>query len=178
MTYCAVATLSLLGHLDESGLQSVDGLTRWLVHRQVPFEKKDEMDEDDWQYILECGTEEEKADGTKVELGTDGRPIWGGFHGRCNKKADTCYSFWIGASLDVGLPSMCRELTGKDVDECTDVEEALLVRYQRESEVFAGEDAAYNRWLHEAATAGRKSRLVACSGIAQAGMEDGRLILI
>ncbi|KAF8252757.1 terpenoid cyclases/Protein prenyltransferase [Wilcoxina mikolae CBS 423.85] len=101
MTYCAVATLSLLGHLDESGLQSVEGLTRWLVHRQVPFEKKDEMDEDDWQYIQKYGTEEEKADGTKVELGTDGRPIWGGFHGRCNKKADTCYSFWIGASLDM-----------------------------------------------------------------------------
>ncbi len=24
-----------------------------------------------------------------------------GFNGRCNKKADTCYAFWVTASLDV-----------------------------------------------------------------------------
>ena len=103
MTYCAVAALSLLGHLDDSGLENIDGLVKWLVHRQVPFEKKDAMQDDDWQHIHDSGSEEEKADATKIELGTDGRPLWGGFHGRCNKKADTCYSFWIGASLDVSL---------------------------------------------------------------------------
>ena len=26
-----------------------------------------------------------------------------GFNGRCNKAADTCYTFWVGASLAVGL---------------------------------------------------------------------------
>ncbi|KAK5104811.1 geranylgeranyl transferase type-1 subunit beta, partial [Cryomyces antarcticus] len=26
---------------------------------------------------------------------------WAGFNGRCNKLADTCYAFWVGASLDV-----------------------------------------------------------------------------
>ncbi|KAA8906432.1 terpenoid cyclases/protein prenyltransferase alpha-alpha toroid [Sphaerosporella brunnea] len=101
MTYCAIAALSLLGRLDASGLQSVDSLTKWLVHRQVPFEEKDGMDEDDWQEILETGTEEEKEAAMRVERGADGRPIWGGFHGRCNKKADTCYSFWVGASLEI-----------------------------------------------------------------------------
>ena len=24
-----------------------------------------------------------------------------GFNGRCNKRADTCYAFWVGASLSV-----------------------------------------------------------------------------
>lgn len=105
MTYCAVAALSLLGHLDEeTGLQSIDGLVKWLVHCQVPFENKDELDEDEWAEVLESGTDEERADGARVKLGADGRPVWGGFHGRCNKNADTCYSFWIGASLDVGAP--------------------------------------------------------------------------
>jgi prenyltransferase beta subunit len=27
-----------------------------------------------------------------------------GFNGRHNKLADTCYSFWVGASLDVSFP--------------------------------------------------------------------------
>ena len=29
------------------------------------------------------------------------RPGAGGFQGRCNKDADTCYSFWIGGTLDM-----------------------------------------------------------------------------
>ena len=29
-----------------------------------------------------------------------------GFNGRCNKVADTCYAFWVGASLAVGLSQM------------------------------------------------------------------------
>ena len=32
-----------------------------------------------------------------------------GFLGRTNKKADTCYSFWVGASLKVGA-----EIRGHD----------------------------------------------------------------
>lgn len=105
MTYCAIAALSLLGHLNESGIESVEALTRWLVSRQVPFEKKDELGEEEREEALETGTEEEKLEISKVlskvELGTDGRPVWGGFNGRCNKLADTCYSFWVGASLDM-----------------------------------------------------------------------------
>ena len=29
---------------------------------------------------------------------------WAGFNGRCNKVADTCYSFWVGATLGVRTP--------------------------------------------------------------------------
>jgi geranylgeranyl transferase type-1 subunit beta len=127
-TYCAIAALSLLGHLDESGLQDFDGLTRWLVQRQVPFEDKDEMDDDDWKEIVEKGTEEQKAEGMRVQRGTDGRPLWGGFHGRCNKKADTCYSFWVGASLEVcSLVNVDRAAL---TTMAPDVEETLLDRCQ------------------------------------------------
>ena len=30
---------------------------------------------------------------------------YAGFNGRCNKPADTCYSFWVGGSLSVGQPT-------------------------------------------------------------------------
>lgn len=29
---------------------------------------------------------------------------WAGMNGRCNKPADTCYSFWAGGALAVRLP--------------------------------------------------------------------------
>ncbi|XP_037793002.1 geranylgeranyl transferase type-1 subunit beta-like [Penaeus monodon] len=59
-SYCAVATLQLMGKLD-SGLSNTQRqrLVRWLVSRLTE----------------------------------------GGFQGRPNKRADTCYTFWIGASL-------------------------------------------------------------------------------
>jgi len=50
---------------------------------------------------MESNDEEEKAKALKVEVSSDGKPLWGGFNGRTNKKQDTCYCFWIGASLDL-----------------------------------------------------------------------------
>jgi len=55
-TYCAVASLHLMGRLHE--LPKRDALIRWCLERQIT-----------------------------------------GFQGRINKDPDTCYSFWIGASL-------------------------------------------------------------------------------
>jgi len=57
-TYCAVASLWLMGRLDE--LDGREHLIRWLVLRQLA-----------------------------------------GFQGRTNKLQDTCYSWWIGASLQL-----------------------------------------------------------------------------
>ena len=34
-----------------------------------------------------------------------------GFNGRCNKKADTCYAFWVGASLAVSLAIKIKHLS-------------------------------------------------------------------
>lgn len=31
---------------------------------------------------------------------------WAGFNGRCNKVADTCYSWWVGGSLAVSKVSV------------------------------------------------------------------------
>lgn len=100
MTYCAVAALSLLGRL-EDGISNHEDLVRWLVQRQVPFEERHIMDDEEWADILATGTDAEKAAGIEIKLGADGKPIWAGFHGRCNKKADTCYSFWIGGALSI-----------------------------------------------------------------------------
>ena len=64
-TYCAIASLHLLGQLD---LASHSDTIFWLLKRQKS-----------------------------------------GFQGRVNKPEDTCYSFWIGASLDViFISSYCR----------------------------------------------------------------------
>ena len=100
MTYCALAALTLLDRVP--ALDDTPGLIRWLTTRQTPFQKKHEMDEDDLELLAIKGTPDAREEAEKVELCTDGRPRWGGFNGRCNKLADTCYSFWVGASLDVG----------------------------------------------------------------------------
>lgn len=58
-TFCAVASLSLMGRLEALG-KTKNKLIHWCVMQQ------------------------EK-----------------GFHGRMNKLDDTCYSFWVGATLAV-----------------------------------------------------------------------------
>ena len=59
-TFCAVASLVLMGQLEALPHTHLEGLKRWCVGRQIT-----------------------------------------GFQGRPNKPVDTCYSFWIGASLEV-----------------------------------------------------------------------------
>lgn len=60
-TYCAIASLCLMGRLEEALSQrELDRIRRWCIMRQ------------------QCG-----------------------FHGRPNKPVDTCYSFWVGATLEV-----------------------------------------------------------------------------
>lgn len=62
-TFCAVASLSLMGTLHSVlSEKQLDGLRRWCIMRQES-----------------------------------------GFHGRPNKPVDTCYSFWVGATLKVSL---------------------------------------------------------------------------
>lgn len=60
-TYCAIASLCLMGRLEETlSRRELDGIRRWCIMRQQS-----------------------------------------GFHGRPNKPVDTCYSFWVGATLEV-----------------------------------------------------------------------------
>uniref|UniRef100_A0AAQ6AMP1 Geranylgeranyl transferase type-1 subunit beta n=1 Tax=Amphiprion ocellaris TaxID=80972 RepID=A0AAQ6AMP1_AMPOC len=60
-TYCAIASLCLMGRLEEALSQrELDRIRRWCIMRQQS-----------------------------------------GFHGRPNKPVDTCYSFWVGATLEL-----------------------------------------------------------------------------
>ncbi|CAF90463.1 unnamed protein product, partial [Tetraodon nigroviridis] len=60
-TYCAIASLCLMGRLDETlSRRELDRIRRWCIMRQQS-----------------------------------------GFHGRPNKPVDTCYSFWVGATLEL-----------------------------------------------------------------------------
>uniref|UniRef100_A0A3P9LF22 Geranylgeranyl transferase type-1 subunit beta n=1 Tax=Oryzias latipes TaxID=8090 RepID=A0A3P9LF22_ORYLA len=60
-TYCAIASLCLMGRLEEAlSPRELDRIRRWCIMRQQS-----------------------------------------GFHGRPNKPVDTCYSFWVGATLEL-----------------------------------------------------------------------------
>jgi geranylgeranyl transferase type-1 subunit beta len=102
--FCAIAALSLLGRpilgaeepaLErlQLGIRDIPKLTHWLVSRQFayiePTAKSDE-DEDDNGY----------ADPPDLSvLALDDNIRQAGFNGRCNKAPDTCYCWWVGASL-------------------------------------------------------------------------------
>lgn len=67
-TYCAIASLCLMGRLEEAlSPRELDRIRRWCIMRQQS-----------------------------------------GFHGRPNKPVDTCYSFWVGATLEVRPTFTCK----------------------------------------------------------------------
>jgi len=104
--YCAIAALSLLHRLPNStpcplrpGLTHVHETIRWLLSRQQSY-----TDEDDEESpvpppgIKIAGVYEEES---LVPGLSTGEPDFVGLNGRCNKRVDTCYAFWVTASLDV-----------------------------------------------------------------------------
>ena len=123
-TYCAIAALSFLGRLPNSksskdpdskqkgkpGLTDIARTTRWLVSRQMSYQEEESDDEDD----AEEGKEDPPASLEPPPETED----FVGFNGRCNKMVDTCYAFWVGASLDVSLEILIMSstiLTSPDV---------------------------------------------------------------
>ncbi|KAE8163175.1 serine/threonine protein kinase [Aspergillus tamarii] len=121
-TYCAIGALTFLDRLSKShkpiALLSpkavpFDSLVRWLVARQTSElgDDEEESDDEDGHSVggvrsLSATVEEPSID-TKVDQlpvvppETEGSLRWAGFNGRCNKYADTCYSFWNTASLNM-----------------------------------------------------------------------------
>ncbi|KAF2665913.1 terpenoid cyclases/Protein prenyltransferase [Microthyrium microscopicum] len=80
-TNCAVNALAIVDKLAD-GIPDEDALIHWLVLRQTrQFEPDNEDDED----------EDEEQGG--FATATTSSAI--GFNGRCNKIADTCYTWWI-----------------------------------------------------------------------------------
>ncbi|PWW72017.1 terpenoid cyclases/Protein prenyltransferase [Tuber magnatum] len=103
LTYCAIGALALLGrlHPTSDGLSTHANILRWLTSRQVPSQAQDELRDEEYVRHIANGTEQEIAAGAVITYGADGKPLWAGFNGRCNKKTDTCYSFWVCGSLDM-----------------------------------------------------------------------------
>lgn len=106
LTYCAIATLSLLGQIpanarqkslrcDEQTISFGDNV-RWLLERQTT-QLADNTDDE----VSEGASDMlGPAEGDSFEEGEE-RPQYAGFSGRMNKIADTCYCFWVGGSLAV-----------------------------------------------------------------------------
>ncbi len=110
-TYCAIAALSLLGGLPKPsphqvpheamslrpGLTNIHATIRWLVSRQVEYveEEEDALEEPE---VKLAGV---YRDGPTVPGLSFEDSDFVGFNGRCNKSVDTCYAFWVNASLNV-----------------------------------------------------------------------------
>lgn len=93
------------------GSAKFEGLVNWLASRQTDdLGEEDEEDEEEAEATVEqemnAGTgsldERVRALPGLREIAGDTIPC-AGFNGRCNKVADTCYSFWNGATLLVSI---------------------------------------------------------------------------
>ncbi|KAL4990543.1 hypothetical protein BDW68DRAFT_185684 [Aspergillus falconensis] len=124
-TYCAVNTLTFLNRLSDGsrrvplvspGSHQFESLVCWLISRQtneLGDEDEEEYDDDDDTNGPEDDVQSlSKAVGElDLNKSIDALPHiqppdeeslqWAGFNGRCNKYADTCYSFWNTATLDM-----------------------------------------------------------------------------
>ncbi|KAL8826480.1 MAG: hypothetical protein Q9191_003781 [Dirinaria sp. TL-2023a] len=130
-TYCGVGALSLLDQLpstpkranDESNHECpaesslLQRLLHWLTSRQTSvlqedgeYEVSDENatepgpseapDASNAQAAVVSSSEIPSSDTPSIEYTPDDL-LWAGFNGRCNKVADTCYSFWAGGTLAI-----------------------------------------------------------------------------
>ncbi|CAI7564774.1 unnamed protein product [Penicillium discolor] len=109
-TYCAVGSLDFLRRtsndlkslpLLSAGSDQFEALITWLASRQTAQLEEPEEDEDDEQVeATETGSLNDRVRGLPNVQPLEPDTIsCAGFNGRCNKYADTCYSFWNGATL-------------------------------------------------------------------------------
>ncbi|TVY37387.1 Geranylgeranyl transferase type-1 subunit beta, partial [Lachnellula subtilissima] len=111
-TYCAIASLSFLNRLPSSpsfetkgdllpGLTNIPATIRWLVSRQVGYRDEEEEDEPEDPHKTQREALVGIHNDTPLVPGlTLEDEEFVGFNGRCNKSVDTCYAFWVTASLD------------------------------------------------------------------------------
>ncbi|KAL4779097.1 terpenoid cyclases/protein prenyltransferase alpha-alpha toroid [Aspergillus varians] len=122
-TYCAVNTLTFLDRLSNTservplispGSQQFESLVGWLVSRQTTELGDDEDEEEEEanetkgpvdsnsQSLVDKPSLDESIDALPNILPPSEESLqWAGFNGRTNKFADTCYSFWNAATLDM-----------------------------------------------------------------------------
>lgn len=85
-----------------AGSRQFEALTTWLASRQTAELEEHEEDEEDEQPQNFEGNIAERVNGLPNIARLEADEITcAGFNGRCNKYADTCYSFWNGATLVV-----------------------------------------------------------------------------
>ncbi|KAL2857749.1 terpenoid cyclases/protein prenyltransferase alpha-alpha toroid [Aspergillus pseudoustus] len=123
-TYCAIGALTFLDRLSSGsekvqlispGSEKYESLVRWLVSRQTTeLGEEDDSEDDSDDGTSEANIAQDLAeavaglsiDESIVKLLAIPPPSenslhWAGFNGRCNKYADTCYSFWNTATLEM-----------------------------------------------------------------------------
>ncbi|PWY76198.1 serine/threonine protein kinase [Aspergillus heteromorphus CBS 117.55] len=135
-TYCAMGALTFLGRTAKTqtsppvllpGAVEFESLVRWLVARQTAelgdTEESDEEDGPKVDAVPEPLADEE----LDIDAGLDRLPPltppteeslrYAGFNGRCNKYADTCYSFWNLATLALAQSynALLEEFSSKDL---------------------------------------------------------------
>lgn len=88
-TFCAIAALCLSGQLDQLSEKVKDKIVRWLIFRQVRSFISTGCSTVAWQLLIDIFN--------LIHLNSQDS----GFNGRPNKATDSCYSFWIGASLKI-----------------------------------------------------------------------------
>ncbi|KAH9897385.1 terpenoid cyclases/Protein prenyltransferase [Xylariomycetidae sp. FL2044] len=105
-SYCAVAALALLDLSNpnassepnrylHAGISSIPSLIHFLVGRQVIYlDSENSEDEEDDQPDTQI------PDLSTLSL-SDPATLPVGFNGRCNKDADTCYAWWVSATLSL-----------------------------------------------------------------------------
>lgn len=106
------------------GANEFESLVRWLVARQTTElgDIEEDSDDDNSPEVNEVpkpvpeAVEEVSLDESLDKLPAIPPPTeqdlrCAGFNGRCNKYADTCYSFWNLATLDVSNHSLCERVT-------------------------------------------------------------------
>ncbi|KAJ5582785.1 Terpenoid cyclases/protein prenyltransferase alpha-alpha toroid [Penicillium sp. DV-2018c] len=109
-TYCAISSLDFLRRtsndtkpvpLLSAGSRQFEALVAWLASRQTAeLEEPDEEEDDKETGLSEIGSIADRIRGLPSVPSPEANTITcAGFNGRCNKYADTCYSFWNGATL-------------------------------------------------------------------------------
>lgn len=100
-----------------SSFTSSSLMLHWLVSRQTTtLEEEEYYNFGDHSSSPDCNDEPGHVRSFSPAPATDRHPDilptlepsdlkWAGFNGRCNKTADTCYSWWVGGSLAVRMTS-------------------------------------------------------------------------
>ena len=146
---------------------NIEDLLRWLVSRQTLYLQEEDDDgllhEDELSDLNANSTflAFQKGDArpanSRIPQVAEVQPIelsaeeleCAGFNGRCNKVADTCYAFWVGASLAVWLLSIVLS-THLKLIMSADASRSPPTGLRRHTEVSIAEDSTCDRWIWEA----------------------------